>query len=160
MISVLSLRNISRVEIVSFTDIEAIDHLTVESLSQGFRFVDRLVKEYRCGHNRFERSGETLLTAMFEEKAIAICGLNQDPYSKSPVVGRLRHLYVESIWRRSGIGSLLVSQIIYEANKHYEILTLRTDASAADKFYRALGFKTNSLMPQTTHYLELNIYKQ
>ena len=160
MISVLSLRNISQVEIVRVAEIEAIDHLTVESLSQGFRFVDRLVKEYRCGHNRFKRSGEILLTAMFEEKAIAICGLNQDPYSNSPVIGRLRHLYVELSWRRFGVGRLLVSRIINEANKHYEMLTLRTDASEADRFYQALGFKTNLLMPQTTHYLELNIYKQ
>ena len=146
-----------RIDIVRATKIEIIDHLVAESLSQEFKFVDRLVKDYRCGRNRFDKCGERLLVASIENKAIAVCGLNQDPYSNNSAIGRLRHLYVESSCRRSGVGSLLVSRIISEANKHYKILTLRTDTLEADKFYRTLGFKTEPLMPQTTHYLKLNV---
>ena len=148
----------NQINIVRLADIKIIDHLVVESLSQGFRFIDRLAREYRCDRNRFDKCGEILLVALVEEKAIAICGLNRDPYSNNPAICRLRHLYVELSWRRSGVGSLLVSRIINEARKHYEILTLRTDTPEADMFYRTLGFKTNidSLMPHATHFFKLS----
>ena len=140
---------------VADDDLEAIERLVTESLSQGFSFVARLVNEYRNGGNCFNKNGEILLMAAIEGKAIAIAGLNQDPYACNPSIGRLRHLYVESVWRRCGVGSLLVSQIIYQASKHYKMLTLRTDNPEADKFYRTLGFKTNPPILHTTHYLEL-----
>ncbi|MBE9168763.1 hypothetical protein IQ238_15020 [Pleurocapsales cyanobacterium LEGE 06147] len=35
---------------------------------------------------------------------VGIGRLNRDPHSKNPKVGRLRHLYVESVWRRHGVG--------------------------------------------------------
>lgn len=137
-------------------NLKAIDHLVTESLSQGFGFVARLVREYSCDRNCFDKYGEILLAAFLKDRAIAICGLNQDPYSRNTTVGRLRHLYVESAYRRSGVGSLLVSQIITEAKQHYQILTLRTDNSEADKFYRTLGLEIDPPMPQSTHYLKLN----
>lgn len=93
--------------------------------------------------------------ALVEGKVIAIAGLNQDPYAHNPTVARLRHLYVQSAWRGRGVGKLMVSQIISHASQHYRILTLRTDSLEADKFYRALSFKTNPSMAHATHYLKL-----
>jgi GNAT superfamily N-acetyltransferase len=145
------------IDIVSVSQIElrSIDHLVEESLSQGFRFVERLIREYRSGFNCFDKSGEILLVASDRVRAIAIGGLNRDPYFNDPKIGRLRHLYVESVWRRQGIGSLLVDRLIREATKHYQLLTLRTDTPAADKFYQKLGFKTQPNWEHTTHHLQL-----
>jgi GNAT superfamily N-acetyltransferase len=68
-------------------------------------------------------------------------------------------LYVESAWRRQGIGSLLVDRLIREGAKHYQLLTLRTDTPAADKFYQKLGFKTQPNWKHTTHHLQLGEMK-
>ncbi|MEM8718049.1 MAG: GNAT family N-acetyltransferase [Cyanobacteria bacterium P01_G01_bin.39] len=114
------------------TELELINHLVEESLSQGFQFVSRLVREYNAGLNCFNKSGEMLLKASARGRIIGICGLNLDPYLKDSKIGRLRHLYVESAWRKQGVGLLLVTQLIHEAKQHYELLTLRADTSAAD----------------------------
>ncbi|MCU0547614.1 MAG: GNAT family N-acetyltransferase [Oscillatoriaceae cyanobacterium Prado104] len=145
------------IDIARIAEIESlsIDHLVKESLSQEFRFVERLIREYRSGFNCFDNPGEILLVASDRGRAIAIGGLNRDPYFNDPKVGRLRHLYVESVWRRQGIGSLLVDRLILEAAKYYQLLTLRTDTPAADKFYRELGFKTHPNWEHTTHHLQL-----
>jgi GNAT superfamily N-acetyltransferase len=146
-----------QIDIIRILDIESvsINHLVEESLSQGFRFVERLIREYRSGFNCFDRPGEILLAASFQGSAIGIGGLNRDPYFNEPKIGRLRHLYVESIWRRQGIGHLLVDRLILEAAKHYQLLTLRTDTPAADRFYQQLGFKTHPNWEHTTHHLQL-----
>jgi GNAT superfamily N-acetyltransferase len=141
---------------ISQIEAGAINHLLEESLSQGFRFVERLIGEYHSGLNCFDKSGEVLLTASVQGEIIGISGLNTDPYLNDPKVGRLRHLYVKSVWRRCGVGRLLVNQLIHESNQHYQLLTLRTDTIAGDEFYRKLGFKTNPIWKNTTHYLQLS----
>jgi GNAT superfamily N-acetyltransferase len=141
---------------ISEFQLEAMNHLLEESMSQGFRFVQRLIREYRSGLNCFDKSGEVLLTASVQGTVVGIGGLNRDPYFNDPKVGRLRHLYVESPWRRRGIGRLLVTDLIHEANQHYQLLTLRTDTRAADEFYQELGFKTQPSWEHTTHHLQLS----
>ncbi|NJM61130.1 MAG: GNAT family N-acetyltransferase [Oscillatoriales cyanobacterium RU_3_3] len=149
------------IDIIHISDIELVsmNHLVEESLSQGFRFVERLLREYRSGFNCFDKPGEILLAASDRGRSIAIGGLNRDPYFNDPKIGRLRHLYVELAWRRQGIGRLLVDRLIREAAQHYQLLTLRTDTPAADKFYRKLGFKTHPNWEHTTHHLPLGELK-
>ncbi|PLZ07943.1 GNAT family N-acetyltransferase [Fischerella thermalis] len=146
-----------RIDIDRISEIQAgsINHLVEESLSQGFRFVERLIQEYWSGLNCFDKSGEVLLTASVQGTVVGIGGLNRDPCFNDPHVGRLRHLYVKSAWRRRGIGHLLVTQLIHEANQHYQLLTLRTDTQSADLFYQKLGFKTYPKWEHTTHHLQL-----
>jgi GNAT superfamily N-acetyltransferase len=146
----MDISRISEIESVPF------NHLVDESLSQGFRFVERLIREYRCGLNCFDQSSEVLFTASVEGAVVGIGGLNRYPYFNDPKVRRLRYLYVESGWRRHGVGRLLVTQLIHEAYQHYQLLTLRTDTSAADKFYQKLGFKTHPRWEHTTHHLQLS----
>jgi GNAT superfamily N-acetyltransferase len=134
---------------------ESIHHLAEESLSQGFRFVERLIRDYCNGLNCFDRSGEMLLAALAQGRVVGIGGLNRDPYFNDLKVGRLRHLYVGSAWRRRGVGRLLVTQLVHEASQHYQLLTLRTDTPAANEFYQKLGFKTHPLWEHTTHHLQL-----
>lgn len=141
---------------ISEIDGVAINHLVKESSPQGFRFVERLIRDYRNGLNCFDKSGEVLLTASSKGVVIGIGGLNRDPYFNDPKVGRLRHLYVGSGWRRCGVGRLLVNRLIHEASRHYYLLALRTDTPAADKFYQKLGFKTHPNWEHTTHHLQLS----
>ncbi len=61
-----------------------------------------------------------LLTASVQGVIVGIGGLNQDPYFNNPKVGRLRHLYVESGWRKRGVGRLLVTQLIHAAKQYYQ----------------------------------------
>lgn len=146
------------IDITRISEIQsgAINYLVEESLSQGFWFVKRLFQEYRSSLNCFNKTGEVLLTASVQGAVVGIGGLNRDPYCNDPKVGRLRHLYVESVWRRRGVGRLLVTQLIHEANQHYQLLTLRTDTLAANGFYQSLGFRTHPSWEHTTHHLQLS----
>jgi GNAT superfamily N-acetyltransferase len=135
--------------------VSIIDHLVTESLTEGFRFLERLVKEYQSGVNRFDKSGEVLLIATCQKITIGIGGLNHDPYTNSPRIGRLRHLYVALAWRRQGVGRLLVRQLVQMARPHYQLLTLRTDTPAAAQFYENLDFIANPTWDHTSHYLKL-----
>ena len=65
-------------------------------------------------------------------------------------------MYVESIWRRQGVGRLLVTKIINKAAKNFQILTLRTNTLVANQFYQKLGFKTYPSWEHTTHHLQLS----
>ncbi|MEA5451340.1 GNAT family N-acetyltransferase [Leptolyngbya sp. CCNP1308] len=132
-----------------------IQHLVEESQSEGFRFVRRLMDEYRSGLNRFDQPKEVLLIASVEGAIVGIGGLNRDPYFDNPNVGRLRHVYVEAAWRRHGVGRVLVTALIDAAKPHYQLLTLRTDTAAAEAFYQTLGFKTKPHWTHTTHHLQL-----
>ncbi|OIU68585.1 GNAT family N-acetyltransferase [Rossellomorea aquimaris] len=142
--------------IVNLLDID-LHSLIEQSKEDGFRFLERLVNDYKSGSNTFNREGEVLI-GVFNEKGIpaAIGGLNRDPFSKDKNIGRLRRFYISKEVRRSGIGSLLVNRIIDEAKRHYEIVVLHTDTEQGDRFYRAVGFSRGDLYPGSSHYLVLN----
>ncbi|MFQ4139459.1 GNAT family N-acetyltransferase [Nodosilinea sp. PGN35] len=133
----------------------SIHPLVAESRTEGFRFVERLIEEYRSGLNRFDRPGEVLLGASVEGAMVGIGGLSRDPYFNHPAVGRLRHVYVRAAWRRRGVGRVLVMALLEAARPHYQLLTLRTDTAAATAFYQTLGFKPEPHWPHTTHHLRL-----
>lgn len=146
--------NVQVVELAGLRE-TTISHLLDESLLQGFRMIDRLLQDYNSAANRFDQSGEALFAATASDRVVGIGGLNRDPYFAGSKVGRVRHLYVESAWRRQGVGRLLVNQIIAEARNHYQLLTLRTDTAAADRFYHQLGFCPSSNWEHSTHHLQL-----
>ena len=129
--------------------------LLEESRRQGHEFLDRLVSEYIGGTNQFKKPGEGLFGAYVDQQLVAIGGLNQDPYSSEPDIGRVRHLYVLSAWRKQGVGKRLVQAIIAAAKGRFRLLTLRTFSADADGFYRALGFQTSPKIDRATHYLVL-----
>ena len=133
-----------------------LEPLIQESLAQGFDFVERLAAEYAEGSNRFDCPGEALYGVYSGQSLIAVGGLNRDPYLPDGETGRVRHVYVLSAWRRRGAGSLLVRRIVEEARPHYRRLTLRTLNPEADRFYRALGFRTKPPVPHATHHLLLS----
>ncbi|MGB0387924.1 MAG: GNAT family N-acetyltransferase [Ardenticatenaceae bacterium] len=133
--------------------IDDLQPLLEEGRKQGFTFLDRLVTGYVNGSNRFGKPGEALFGVYCDQRLIAIGGLNQDPYLQKEDVGRVRHVYVLSSWRKQGIGKRLVQRIIKEAKTHYRLLTLRTPSEQADRFYRAIGFKTAPEIQNASHHL-------
>ncbi|WP_299742414.1 GNAT family N-acetyltransferase [Rossellomorea sp. y25] len=131
-------------------------HLVEHSKEEGFRFVERLVNDYRNGNNTFNRAGEGIF-GVFNENGIlvAIGGLNKDPFSTGECIGRMRRFYVSKEFRRSGVGNMLVQRIIDEARNHYDTLVLHTDTEQGDAFYRAIGFSKGELYSRSSHYLSL-----
>jgi GNAT superfamily N-acetyltransferase len=133
-------------------------HILEESKKDGFRFLERLVNEYESGKNTFNKQGESLLGVYTEQGVlIAVGGLNIDPFLDNQKAGRLRRFYVAKEYRRSGVGTLLLKEIISNAKNYFEILVLQTDTEQAAKFYSTFGFKDNCTFPGSTHYLNLRI---
>jgi GNAT superfamily N-acetyltransferase len=132
-----------------------LDSLVKQSKEEGFRFVDRLINDYKNGSNAFSHLGEGLFGVFNEEGVlVAIGGLNNDPYSNGQYIGRLRRFYVNKEYRRNGIGSLLVTRIIEEVKRYYKILVLHTDTEQADRFYSSIGFTKGNLYPNSSHFME------
>jgi GNAT superfamily N-acetyltransferase len=144
---------VERCDDLSTVDVQG---LAAASEAEGFRFVRRLWEEYLSQVNRFDKEGEALFFAQAGASVIGVGGLNRDPYTGNPKVGRVRHLYVAPPFRRHGAGSQIVTAIVAAARSHYDMLTLRTNNPAADVFYQTLGFVPTVDIPQATHVLHLN----
>jgi GNAT superfamily N-acetyltransferase len=102
------------------------DALQAESEQAGLRFLRRLADEWASGANRFDRPGEVLFGARIRGELVAVGGLNVDPYATAPRVGRVRHVYVLSAYRRLGVGRQLVAEIVAEARGRFDSLRLST----------------------------------
>ena len=133
-----------------------ISFLLNDSILDGHRHIQRLMGDYKSGRNRFTKPGESLFIALLSNKAVGICGLNQDPYNGS-AYGRIRRLYVMKNHRESGIGRTLVEAVIKQANGKFEKLVLRTNNPIAGKFYESLGFRVTMDILHATHIKELEV---
>jgi GNAT superfamily N-acetyltransferase len=134
-----------------------LDGLVAESVALGFGLLCRLVADWDSGANRFDRPGESLFRARHAGRVVGVCGLNVDPYSHTPGVGRLRHLYVAAARRRQGVGRALVHRIVAEAAKSFSTLTLRTRSAEAAAFYERVGFAPTDQRPASTHFRDLRL---
>ena len=127
-----------------------IEPMAAEAAAEGFGFVDRLVREWQTGANTFCAAGERFVVARVDGRAAGICGLNRDVSAPDGATGRLRHLYVRPAWRRQGVGTALVEEVLGSARSAFSRVRLRTDTAAAGAFYAALGF-AGSTEPNATH---------
>jgi GNAT superfamily N-acetyltransferase len=132
------------------------DALVAESERAGYRFVRRFAEEWTSGANRFDRPGEALFAALIDGRVIGICGLNVDPYTTTGGVGRVRHLYVLSAYRRLGVGRRLVARVVEAAKGRFDTLRLSTQNPAAAKLYERLGFDRRAGATDHTHLLDLH----
>lgn len=130
---------------------DQLDLLAEEARRQGYRMLDRLQQEWRESTNRFNREGECVLIAVWEDRIVGVCGLNRDPYCSLKDIGRVRRLYVASGVRRRGVGRLLVDAIQQRCPGVFQQLRLRTNSSAASTFYQTLGFRLVEDKPDCTH---------
>jgi GNAT superfamily N-acetyltransferase len=131
------------IERVSELAAGCLDALLAESEQAGSPIVRRLVDEWASGANRFDRSGEALFAARIDGRLVGVCGLNVDPYSAEPRLGRVRHLYVLSAYRRHGIGRQLVARVVATAQGRFDRLRLSTGNPVAARFYERTGFRSD-----------------
>ena len=134
---------------------DGLSELIAENEADRLRFVRRLVEEWHGGRNRFDRPGEALFAAVEGVRVVGVCGLNVDPYTPAPGVGRVRHLYVLAALRRQGVGRRLVQAVVAAARGHFRLLRLRTASATAARFYEALGFRACREDADSTHVMEL-----
>jgi len=131
-----------------------IEALVSESEAAGLSLVRRLVDEWRDGSNRFDRPGEALFGAWFDERLAGVCGLNVDPYVGDERIGRVRHLYVLVEARRHGVARALMVETLAAARGHFPMLRLSTSNPAAARLYESLGFRPVT-EPHCTHRFSL-----
>ncbi len=110
-----------------------------EAEDEGFNFVGRMIYEFLSGKNSFSKEGEILYGAYARKCCLGICGLNADPYTDEPGIGRVRHLYVSEKFRNKGVGRKLVEKVIKKAKLNFKILRLKS-TPRSDGFYKKLGF--------------------
>src|SRR5690554_1920119 len=91
------------IEKVTYLERCNLNLLLDESMSEGYKFVRKLVTEYTTESNKFDKIGESLFVAIIDDQVIGIGGLNIDPYLDLLDVGRVRHLYVLPKHRGLGI---------------------------------------------------------
>jgi len=132
-----------------------VEGLLADSEHLGSRIVRRLLEDWGNGTNRFDRSGEALFGAWIDGQLVGVCGLNVDPYAGDDRVGRVRHLYVLSAYRRLGVGRALVAHVIQAARGRFDDLRLRTTNPAAARLYETFGFRACTKPGDTTHVAEL-----
>jgi GNAT superfamily N-acetyltransferase len=134
---------------------DRLDPLIAESEQHGLAFVRRLADEWTDGTNRFDRPGEALFVNRIAGRIVGVCGLNVDPYTAEPNVGRVRHLYVLSPYRRLGVGRALVSDVVDAARGRFRRLRLRTGDPGAAHFYETLGFRPEAHLGDCTHIMDV-----
>lgn len=138
-----------------FTIWQDLTPLIIESEQEGFRFLRRLEQDWLNNTNSFKQHGETFLVVYKQGHIIAVGGVNRE----TEYAGRLRRFYVASAYRRKGVGSLLLKQLLNFAKDHYQILYLKTDTLAGHQFYQALGFLPY-LTENITHKFDLAHYSE
>jgi GNAT superfamily N-acetyltransferase len=114
--------------------------LEAEAVTEGFRFLTRLVADWKNGSNRFDQPGECLLGAFRNGQLIAIGGLSYDPYARSDT-GRLRRVYVAHASRGQNVGKALVQQLLEYAAQRFRVVRLSTDTPEGSAFYLRCGFQ-------------------
>lgn len=110
------------------------------SLEEGFGLVHRTLSDWAAGANRFDRAGEALFLAECDSAMVGMCGLNIDPFTDEPGLGRIRHLYVLPAYRRLQVGRRLVAACIVAGRGVFDRLRLRTFDAGAARFYESIGF--------------------
>lgn len=137
---------------------ESIHPLVDESQKAGFRFIQKLVNDYKDGSNTFNKPGEALYGVYDQDgMLIAVGGININPFSDDARIGRVRRFYVAKDYRRKGIGKLLLETLISEAMNHFQIMVLNSTPQA-DAFYTSFGFIKSDKYPNSTHLMDLKEY--
>ncbi|KIL51419.1 hypothetical protein KP77_09310 [Jeotgalibacillus alimentarius] len=118
-----------------------ISSLIEESLSKGFRFLQRLKDDYDSGLNRFSLEGDGLwYITNLNSEVIAIGGINRQESADDEAIGRLRRFYVRGAERGKSVGAILLARILTLSADHFDKVVLFTDTVKAAHFYEKHGF--------------------
>lgn len=114
--------------------------LVASARSEGFEFLDRLVREWEDGTNRFDSPGEVLYVATLDDRTIGMAGLSLQREG----LGRVRRVYVHPEFRQKGLGGRLIRHIVDRSRGIFGELVLFTDQEGAKRLYERLGFQPES----------------
>jgi GNAT superfamily N-acetyltransferase len=133
----------NEVQLIELTDLNffLVRGLLDESKHEGYGLAQKTIDDWNSGANRFSDEGERLWGLSSGNGLIGMGGLNHDPYTAEPHVGRVRHLYIRETYRRKGLATSLMNVIIDQARQHFAMLRLYTENPAAAVFYETLGFQ-------------------
>ncbi len=120
------------------------------SLTEGHGMVERLLRDFRAGTNRFDAAGEALFVHVHGGTVVAVAGLNREPDAHFGTAGRVRRLYVAPRVRGRGLARSLVEALETRAAAQFDALTANVGPSDAHGFYEHLGF-TPVAHPGITH---------
>jgi len=112
------------------------DTIQAEARAEGYRFLDRLAKDWASGAMRFDRPGEALLAAYSEGVLAAIGGITIDPIV--PDALRMWRFYVRPAFRRTGIGGQIAQALLKRAG-NAPVVTLNAAVKNVP-FWEILGF--------------------
>ena len=126
--------------------------LKSQSMAEGFNMLRRLEDNWLSGLNRFDGPGEKLIGASVVGLIVGVCGLNVDPFTLKTGIGRLRHLYVDSGWRKRQVGSALLSEILKDSGHWFDFINTNAPPSAFT-FYERAGFIALTGIEKVTHHL-------
>lgn len=114
--------------------------LEAQAITEGFRFLTRLIADWKDGSNRFDQPGEGLFGAFSNGQLVAIGGLSNDPYAGAGI-GRLRRVYVWRAARGQHVGKALVQRLLEYAAQSFSVVRLSTDTPEGAAFYLRCGFR-------------------
>jgi GNAT superfamily N-acetyltransferase len=115
--------------------------LLYESKREGHELVQKTIDDWNNNANKFDGNGEKLWGLLSDTELVGIGGLNRDPYTTEPNIGRVRHLYIRESYRRKGLATLMMKAIVDRAQQHFAMLRLFTGSPVAAEFYETLGFQ-------------------
>ncbi|QNM96447.1 GNAT family N-acetyltransferase [Chitinimonas koreensis] len=128
---------------------DGIEALCALGEAEGFRFLRRLVDDWRCGDNRFDQDGEAFYAVWLDGRLAGVGGLNRDCDDAS--LARVRRVYVHPEARSHGVGHALIAAIEAAAAGRFRRLVLYTNAVPAMHFYEGLGYRRIIGHPQRSH---------
>ncbi len=121
-------------------NVEAIEALRRTATKEGFTFLDRLVDHWNSGQHGFGHPGEKLIGGYDGSTLVALGCLTQDPQSEDQRAGRIRHFYVLPNYRRHGVGREIITDLIENADQHFDVVRLATEKEGPARFLETLGF--------------------
>ena len=142
------------VRLTRLTSLDGIEPLAEAARAEGFEFLDRLIREWVSGANRFEGANEALYGTFVGDTLVGTAGLT----FQRPGLGRVRRVYVRSDFRRKGVARRLMAEVLAFARAHYPEVALYTGTVEAARLYEGMAFVPESPggMDHATHRLVLS----
>ena len=114
------------------------EDLRISAAAEGYRFLDRLHREWVEGSNRFSRPSEQLVVARYGARIAGIGGLTKEPALSCAF--RMRRFYVRPKDRRTGIGRDIATLLLNGRKPSGALVTVNAATPGAPAFWSALGF--------------------
>lgn len=131
-----------------------LNDLLTASAAEGFGMIQDLIDHWNDKSNTFSKPGEALFVVQDGSRIVGVGGRNIDPYLNDNKVARVRRLYILPRYRRRGVASKLLKEILNVPLGTFNRFTLCAENPAAHRLYERMGFAPTG-EARTTHQLWL-----